>query len=895
MDLKIEWSEPYKVKVNTIDNWRRTWLIPDDALNAFFAFWREEKFTLLKQGFSVRKEEDSWFLSETKLSKIQFLDIGITRKLEAPQLSDFMLPDHDIKDESGLRPWQTVAAGRLVSAIRKWNCAVDGSDLGVGKCHPKGTLIRMYDGSLKMVENVKVGDKLMGDDSTPRTVMSLGDGIGDLYNVHPYKGGEVFGVNGEHILVLVNTKTKEKLEISVRDYIFKCTSSTRFHGEWKLFRASVEYDKRPVPLDPYFLGLWVGDGTWCYTCVTVADIDVEIADFINNFASSMGLRVHVSSPKKDANGVDAKCKNYAVRGVKHGMNPLLSLMRSMGIMVKEKFIPDIYIYNIREIRLQTLAGLIDSDGSMYHSGCYEFSCKYDSLKNQVIELGRSLGYCVNAIKVDRTYTYLGKKYSNKYWRINISGAHDLPCKLRRKFSKPRKQIKNVLHTSFGLEPIGIGKYFGFTLDGNSRYLMKDFTVTHNTYTACAVARDMGMKIAVVCPKAVISSWEEVIRNHFKMGDSLIEVTNYEQLKFGHSKLAKLTIPRTKRKKVLQWNVPKNTLIIWDESQKLKNWTTKNAKSCLNAHRQGFKQLFCSATNATNPTELRTVGTCLRLFKGGPTNWFQWLKEHGCDNSGAYGSVVFTDDEDLRKKVLKKLNKDIFLDRGVRLRRDTIPNFPQCDLFAVLLDMDKQDVNKINTIYDEMERELKQLEILKKLDKRSQMVVELRHRQQIELVKVPLFIDMIEEAKEGGFSVVVFVNFTNTINALAERLGTKCVFDGKTPDDIRELNKKRFQNNEEQVILVNVQSGGSGLSLHDLYGGHPRMSLISPSYSPVDMRQVVGRVWRDDAKTKAIQKLVCVSHTVEENVYRNVTKKLNNLDLLNDGDLAYAKNYEVIHN
>ncbi len=153
--------------------------------------------------------------------------------------------------------------------------------------------------------------------------------------------------------------------------------------------------------------------------------------------------------------------------------------------------------------------------------------------------------------------------------------------------------------------------------------------------------------------------------------------------------------------------------------------------------------------------------------------------------------------------------------------------------------------------------------------------------------------MIEEAKSEGFSIVVFVNFTETINAMAKRLGTSCIFDGKVGDAVREDNKERFQNNKERVILVNVQSGGGGLSLHDLHGGHPRLSLISPSYSPVNMRQVVGRIWRDSAKTKAIQKLVCVAHTVEENVYHNVIKKLNNLDLLNDGDLSYAKDYTVV--
>ena len=57
-----------------------------------------------------------------------------------------------------------------------------------------------------------------------------------------------------------------------------------------------------------------------------------------------------------------------------------------------------------------------------------------------------------------------------------------------------------------------------------------------------------------------------------------------------------------------------------------------------------------------------------------------------------------------------------------------------------------------------------------------------------------------------------------------------------------------------------------------------------------MRQTLGRIWRDDAKTKSIQRIVCVANTVEEDVCRNVQQKLNNLDMLNDGDLAYSKNY-----
>jgi len=890
-DMEILWNEPYKVKVGTIDHWRRNWLIPKDARPGFFDFWRESKFQLLADGFRVYKEDDEWFLSETKLSQLQFKNIGITKKAnEPPPLSDFLLPVYDITDETGLRPWQAVAAGRIVSALNEWGAAIDGSDTGVGKCLTKGTKVKMYDGSTKNVEDVKVGDWLRGDDNYSRVVKSLARGEDDLYRIVPTKYGEEWGCNSEHILVLYNSRTKELGEFSIKEYLEKSSKSTRFKSEWKLIRTAVEYPDRDLGISPYFLGLWIGDGTWNSVSITASEDEKEIIKFLYYYAPYTGSRVVKSRMKPGSKAI-----TFYFRGYEHGYNGLLNEFRSYGLIKsREKFIPKEYLICESYKRRSLLAGIIDSDGTKCNNGCYEIVTKWDRLKEDIVELARSLGYGVTYKKRKVLAKNNNFNFTGEYWRIHISGAHDIPCQVERKKSTRREQIKSVLVSGFEIIPLGRGDYYGFEITGNRRFLLGDFTITHNTYTACAVARDMGLKMVVVCPKAVISSWKEVIHNHFHMDHQLIAITNYEQLRIGksNSNLASYVIPRSTRRKTFTWKVPKDTLIIWDESQKLKNWTTKNAKTCIAATEQGYKQLFCSATNATNPLELRTVGHALKMFKGkSAATWYQWVKEHGC-YKGTWG-MEFTSDPKLRQKVLKKLHKDIFLDRGVRLRRDTIPNFPECDLFAVLLDMEKEDTAKINAIYDDMEKELKQLQQLQKLNKHNHLVVELRYRQQIELVKVPLFIDMIEEAKEEGFSIVVFVNFTDTITALANRLGISCIFDGKVGDSTRELNKQKFQNNEEQVILVNVMSGGGGLSLHDLHGGHPRLSLISPSYSPVNMRQAIGRIWRDDAKTKAIQKLVCVAHTVEETVYHNVTKKLNNLDLLNDGDLRLSLHYEEI--
>ena len=404
-----------------------------------------------------------------------------------------------------------------------------------------------------------------------------------------------------------------------------------------------------------------------------------------------------------------------------------------------------------------------------------------------------------------------------------------------------------------------------------------------TYVACAVARELKMKILVICPKAVMEPWKRVIINHFHMKKSLVGIINYEKIRIGktESPFASFVENKKTHKRKFVWKITKDTLIIWDESQKLKNWKTKNSKTCMEALKQGFKMLFCSATNATNPLELRTVGTCLKLFKGS-TAYYQWCYEHGV-KKGRFG-LEFTTDMKLRQKVLKKLHTDIFINRGVRLTRDTIPNFPESEIIAECYNMDEEDVNKINEYHSEMQKELKELAKMIKVDKASELTAILRARQRIELTKVPLFIDMIEEGLENGMSIVVFVNFTETLQAIAKRLSIRCIFDGKTEDEVRQQNVDDFQSGKEKVILINIASGGAGLSLHDINGLNPRLTLISPSYSAVLMRQATGRVWRENSKSKSVQKIIFVANTIEENVCSNVKEKLKNLDILNDGDL-----------
>ena len=120
--------------------------------------------------------------------------------------------------------------------------------------------------------------------------------------------------------------------------------------------------------------------------------------------------------------------------------------------------------------------------------------------------------------------------------------------------------------------------------------------------------------------------------------------------------------------------------------------------------------------------------------------------------------------------------------------------------------------------------------------------------------------------------------------------TNCVVWGENKGTERDDNIAEFQADKKRIIIVNIKAGGAGLSLHDLNGNYPRIALISPSPSAVDLRQALGRVWRDGGKTKSLQKIVFVANTVEEEVCEKVKIKLQALDTINDGDVSIGTDF-----
>jgi len=335
---------------------------------------------------------------------------------------------------------------------------------GHGKCLGKGTKVLMYDGSIKKVEDVVVGDLLMGDDSTPRKVLSLARGREQMYWIHQNKGIS-YRVNESHILSLKSRSTikdSEIVDISVKDYLPKTRNWKNLHLG---YNVPVEYKRKKNLIDAYLLGLWLGDGDSCHTTMTTDERDTELTDFYSEVVKRYkGQITYRTQP-------DNNSSRYSFVTPKGKRNPLLQLFKKEGL-IGNKHIPEHYITTSRRQRLELLAGLIDTDGEYWNKNLC-ITQKREVLADGIERLCWSLGFRVKrSIKVVKGVGY---------HRLNISGKIDeIPTRLPRKKISERVIYKDPHVNSIEVVKDTVDNFYGFEIDGNKRFLLEDSTVTHNT-------------------------------------------------------------------------------------------------------------------------------------------------------------------------------------------------------------------------------------------------------------------------------------------------------------------------------------------------------------------------------------------------------------------------------
>lgn len=380
-----------------------------------------------------------------------------------------------------LRPYQREANDQVIVGfdgdVRKQLVIIP---TGGGKCLGRGTPVLMFNGDVRAVETIQPGDLLMGPDSKPRLVKSICTGIEKMYQVKPIKG-DSWRCNASHILSLKISGTEsvshngcryrggEVVNITAENL---ATANKTFLHCAKLWRVGVtSWPTAALPLDPWVMGVWLGDGGTGKP--EIHNPDDEVMRGLLNWCDTVGAVLRITKRGSD-------CRLLRVNGVtrEHHTNPLTLALEAAGVL-RQKHIPTAYKTGDMNQRLELLAGLIDTDGHHDGRAGLQFTSISEEMANDVAFVARSVGlaaYVRSAEKGCQTGAV------GTYWLVSISGDTSIiPCRIARKQCPPRAQKKSALTTGFNLIEEESDVYFGFEIEGPDRlFLLGDFTVTHNT-------------------------------------------------------------------------------------------------------------------------------------------------------------------------------------------------------------------------------------------------------------------------------------------------------------------------------------------------------------------------------------------------------------------------------
>jgi len=418
-------------------------------------------------------------------------------------------------------------------------------------------------------------------------------------------------------------------------------------------------------------------------------------------------------------------------------------------------------------------------------------------------------------------------------------------------------------------------------------------------TVCSlmVARNLKLKPVIICPKSVIGAWKDWLERIGMEGT----VVNYEQVVRGNMPFCKRHPNKSIRPgyKAFEWNLPIHTIVILDEAHRCKGRSTLQGLLASSLKRyNNIRVLMLSATLAENPMDMHHTGYLLDMH--GFTNFYYWLPKVGCEK-GRFGWHFKGN-----RGMIKLLHDNLFPQRGSRLsKRDMAKYFPKNRIIPLGVDIDS-NLGHIYTQYrkelDKVSKELQRIRAIQTSERERadsegieyvdpmKMAEITRLRQQAELLKTPALIELAKDHMQEGNSVVLFVQFRNVVEEVRKSLNAVEIHGDQTVEERSEA-IKAFQSDKVHAIVCQIQAGGVGISLHqEREDMRPRVSLISPCYDAVLMKQALGRIERtisDDREDYSTTQYIVYDrdNELERRICEVVERKCDNIETLNDGDFA----------
>lgn len=395
------------------------------------------------------------------------------------------------------------------------------------------------------------------------------------------------------------------------------------------------------------------------------------------------------------------------------------------------------------------------------------------------------------------------------------------------------------------------------------------TGTGKTFTSIALCKQLNLRPIILCPKIIMGEWERVCGI---FGVTPLCIINYEKAKIVSNNKYDIgnyvKVIKKSNSNDFMWNVPNNGIIIFDEVHRCKNKNTLNYKLLLAAKKMKHV-LMLSATLTDKHNDFGIFGYMLGLYNN-INKGNAWIN-----------AKLYEDSVNVNKTKLSAICASIYPSKGSRMQVSELQDkFPQNKVVANAYSIGDEEIKQIN----EYVKNVKDNKYSKNGD---YLVLHNKLRQHIELIKVGIMKDLIMDHLDEGFNIVVFLNYTESINKLAELCNTKCIVNGETSDDDRKKNIDDFQNGRSKLIICNISI--ESINLHDVNGVGRRLSLISPNFSSSQLIQALGRIYRVGSQSACMQKIIFCKDTYEETICNRIKDKLEFVEKLNSNELIEIEN------
>jgi superfamily II DNA or RNA helicase len=769
------------------------------------------------------------------------------------------LPDLDLP--VGLYPFQQDAVKFLYAIGGR---AIIADEMGLGKAQPLDAKLLTPTGWITMGE-VQPGDYIRGKDNYVKVNAIYPRGYMDVYKI-VFSDGSETECTLDHLWEVSTPNWKfrgRKSKVMSLEEILKNGIKDKA-GNRKFFipliSTPLDMEQEEYNLDPYVLGVLLGDGGIKYT-PTLTSEDSVIINYVSHHLPE-GLSL------KHAGHYDYRITKTS--GNRSGKNPLVEILKELGLYgkgSKDKFVPENYLYGSWHIRLSVLKGLLDTDGwvDVGKRGNHTSYCTTSRrLADDVVFIVRSLGGTARI-----------RRKENKYegaWVVSIS----LPSGIQ-PFYLPRKaELHNKERTKY--EPtrsiedvyyVGKKKVQCISVDSpDGLYVTDDLIVTHNTIEALAYASLGSEKILIISPSNVLYKWEAECKKWmpklsvavYPTGKGELGEENIHILSYG------IMVSRFEQLKEVPYD-----LMIFDEAHLVKNskaMRTRVTKALVKTGVPGL--LFLSGTPFMNrPAELFTLVNMIDP-KGFP-NFYSYATRYcaAVYNSGVW---YFPPNGVSNIEELSKRLESIMIRRT---KRDVLKDLPDLTRTSVPVEIDnlreyKSAVKDIRTWLSTQKKELISPEhALTRLNVLRQIVGK---------GKVTAAIELAESVLNDGKKVVLFAHHKEVVAQLETVLAPFGVgtISGSVPakkrqqlvDEFLKYSNDSLMPYSSMRVMIITVAGAEGI---DLYSASD-IIFVEREWTPAKEEQAESRLHRNGQKNPVNAWYIVATGTVDEKFDRLVKEK-----------------------